>query len=70
MDFLIAATSTYSLAWLTSDERESVKMTREALLWLLPESSRPGAQSFQVWMAKSGSRPQSVSTTPQDSRSC
>ena len=39
MDFLIAATSTYSLAWLTSDERESVKMTREALLWRLPARS-------------------------------
>ena len=40
IDFLIAATSTYSLARLTSDERESVKMTREALLWRL--SARSG----------------------------
>jgi len=31
MDFLIAATSTYSLVGLAGDERESVKMTREGL---------------------------------------
>lgn len=39
MDFLIADTSTYSPARLSSDEQKSVKMTREALLWLLPAKS-------------------------------
>ncbi len=34
MDFLIAGTSTYSLARLTSDEQRSVKVTREVLVWL------------------------------------
>ncbi len=40
MDFLIADTSTYSLARLSSDEPKSVKVTREALLWLLPARSQ------------------------------
>lgn len=39
MDFLIADTSTYSPARLSSDEQKCVKMTREALLWLLPAKS-------------------------------